>query len=600
MLKKTYRPRLFQLYLIPVLLLAVVAARLFYLQVARYDHYRSLADAQHHKRVYISPSRGKILDRNGHELAGSTQLQAAYVAPSLIRTEFAADLAHDLAKVLNLDFEYVHKRLVGMREVPLARKLDDKQAQALQDLMFRYERQKKVPASAIYLVNEGKRYYPRGDLASHVIGYTELDDTGDNKGRAGIELTCNDPLRGKATIIRTRTNAIQSSLEPIDSGVLGATYGNSVVLTIDDTIQHAAEMALRKRVAECAADSAMAVVYAVKTGEVLAMANVPTFSLNELKSAADFQRRNRAVNDAVEPGSVMKIFTFTTLLEDKKISLEEPVNCEGGRWTILGRTVTDAGGHGMGTVPAKDVFKMSSNVGTVKLATRLTPSRFYRHLIDFGFGEKTGIELPGEREGLLRPLKSWSALSMSSIPMGYEIQVTGIQVAAAAAAIVNGGIYMQPHIVKEYRDYRDQVVKRFDPVELRRVCSPETSKLMLGPHGTRGHERHRQAGRACRLQRGRQDRHDEEDRSRDAPLLDAHLPRVVLRRCARRGSAGHHLHLHRQPARRGVLWRHRQRAGLQGDRGSVDEGAQGSRHPQYEAAGTGTGDCRESAVAAAG
>ncbi|MCX7017571.1 MAG: penicillin-binding transpeptidase domain-containing protein [bacterium] len=460
------------------MLMTVMTGKLWYLQIVRHSHYVNKANEQHHKIINVVPNRGKILDRNGRELAGSVLMQTAYVAPSLIRTEYAGELARDLSAALRLDFKEVHKRLLDNREAPLARKLDEVKANELRDIMRRHARN--VPTTALYFINEGKRYYPRSDLASHIIGYTELIDSGDNKGVAGIENSYNGILRGQSKRVRARTNAIQNILEPIDPETLNSTYGHSVVLTIDDAIQHAAEAALRKRVNEMSADAGVAVVYAVKTGEILAMANVPTFSLADVSKASDFQRRNRAVTDAIEPGSVMKIFTFASLLDENKLSLDDSVNCEGGRWSISGRTIVDAGGHGMGTVPAKDVFKNSSNVGTVKLAiSRLTPQRFSKRLVNFGFGVKTDVDLPGESPGLLRPFKEWSGLSMSSLPMGYEIQITAVQLAAAAAAIINNGIYMQPHLLKELRDFRGELVKKIEPTALRQVVSPETSRKML-------------------------------------------------------------------------------------------------------------------------
>jgi cell division protein FtsI (penicillin-binding protein 3) len=174
----------------------------------------------------------------------------------------------------------------------------------------------------------------------------------------------------------------------------------------------------------------------------------------------------------------MKIFTYASLIEEDKIrSLDEIVNCEGGRWTVAGRTVVDS--HAIGSVPVRTAFSQSSNVGAAKLAvTRLTPQRFYRNLSAFGFGEQTGIDLPGESSGLLRPVKNWTAQSVASLAYGYELQCSAIQVAAAAAAIANNGIYMKPHVVKEIRNYRGEIVRQIAPQKVRRVCSPLTSQKM--------------------------------------------------------------------------------------------------------------------------
>ncbi|MCX7625739.1 MAG: transpeptidase family protein, partial [Candidatus Sumerlaeaceae bacterium] len=268
-------------------------------------------------------------------------------------------------------------------------------------------------------------------------------------------------------------------LEPLDPEVLASTYGHSVVLTIDRDIQQVTEQALKKKVQESSADAGVAVVYAVKTGEVLAMASVPSFSLTAIQHAHPAALRNRAITDAIEPGSVMKIFTYAAAIEEGKIpSFREVIDCAGGRWTVAGRTVVDA--HGMGAVPIVTAFAQSSNVAAAKLAVmRLQPARFYKHLVDFGFGEKTGIDLPGEAPGLLRHVKDWTAQSVASLAYGYELQATAIQIAAAAAAIANNGVYMKPHVAREIRNFRGAGVKLIEPETGRRAGSPQTTKRML-------------------------------------------------------------------------------------------------------------------------
>ncbi len=487
----TERSRLIRLravLLVPTVLLALgIVARLYYLQVIRYEYYRKKADSQHHTVVKYMPCRGKILDRNLRELATGVLTKSLYVDPSGIHPSVRADLAHDLATALNTDFDTVFQRLSGKSPAPLMRKIeDDAIFQAIAAVREKYRKrmvEPKTPAiqpNAFYFVEETKRIYPRRDLASHVIGYTELDNTGDNKGLAGVERTYDEQLRGKIGVDRVFRNALgaNSVMEPVDPEVLESTYGNTVVLTIDEVIQRAAEASLRKYVNMFSADAGVAVVYDVKTGEVLAMANCPTFDLTNVAAATDFTRRNRAITDAIEPGSVMKIFTYASVIEEERIrSLEEMVDCEGGRWTVAGRTVVDS--HAIGTVPIRIAFAQSSNVAAAKLAMgRLTPAKFYRHLVSFGFGEKTGIDLPGEATGRLRPLKQWTAQSVASLAYGYELQVTAIQVVAAAAAIMNNGIYMQPHIVREIRNYRGEIISQVLPQKLRRVCSPATTEKM--------------------------------------------------------------------------------------------------------------------------
>lgn len=476
MLRKSYRVRIHLLLLIPVVALACLVPRLYYLQVVKHEHYVALADTQHKKTVEIMPCRGKILDRNYHELAGSRLMQSAYVVPRHIKSEHAASFANAISRVVDIPYDAIHKRLTGTSEVPLARKLTPQQVAALKDVKLQFR--KDVPMSSIYFVEEGKREYARSDLAPHVVGYVTLDDTGDNTGLAGIELFYNEELRGKKERARVRTNAVQLAMEPTDHEQMYSTYGNTVVLTIDDTIQYAAQSALVKAVSqEHQADSGIAVVMHVKTGEILAMATVPSFDLTD-RRAPDNVRRNRVITDSIEPGSVMKILTYAAAIEEQRLQVGDIINCNGGRWAVHGRVVTDT--HlGTGAVTAMRAFATSSNVGAVKAGLLLTPATFHERLVRFGLGQPTGIDLPGETDGLLRNVRNWTAQSMSSIPMGYELRVTGLQMVAAVSAIANKGIYMQPHVVREIRDFRGDTVTRVQPRAVRRVCSSLTSQKML-------------------------------------------------------------------------------------------------------------------------
>lgn len=493
MLKKTYRLRLVSLYCLPFVFMLGLVPRLYYLQVINREYYKREADQQHFGDITLTPTRGKIYDANGHELAGSVFLMTAYAEIKLLPDELDSDLkglAHDLSDILQVDYDQLLKKLhpANHKGRPqLARELNEEKVFAIKDALIKYK--KRIPATAITFQQEGKRYYCRGQLASSVVGYTNRDDTGDNMGVTGVEKFYDEELRGQSEKFHARTNATQTAMEPIDNEVLSATFGHSVKLTIDETIQAATEAALAKGVNEHNADNGMAVVMAVKTGEVLAMASVPTYSLSNMSIAPESTKRNRVINDSIEPGSVMKTITFLSLFEDNKIDADDMVDCEGGTWVNqFGRTIRDA--ESLGVLSVRDVYAHSSNIGTIKCARRLDSQRFYRHLLDLGFGEKTGIDLPGEVHGKLRPIERWSALSMSSLPMGYELRVTGIQMAAAIAAIANEGIYMQPHVVSEILDYNGKTIRKIEPQKVRRIASPvachKVLELMEGvvTHGT--------------------------------------------------------------------------------------------------------------------
>lgn len=468
----------------------IVLLRLRELQFERSDHYWRHAKARQEYTIKKIPSRGKIYDRSGRELAVTDFVPSLYVSPSKIADEIKRDLAADLARELQLEFDTVYARLTRTRgDQVLQRRVSRETMERVLLLaqVYRNSLKKKgdkktsepLARNAFYVLEENKRIYPHEELASHIIGYTQLDDTGDNTGVAGIEGWYNTELRGQMGVTTAPRTATGLPLEPLDPDVLASTYGHSIVLTIDRDIQLVTEQALKKRVQECSADAGVAVVYAVKTGEVLAMASVPSFSLTAIQHAHPAALRNRAITDAIEPGSVMKIFTYAAAIEEGKIpSFREIIDCAGGRWTVAGRTVVDA--HSMGAVPIVAAFAQSSNVAAAKIAVmRLQPARFYKHLVDFGFGEKTGIDLPGEAPGLLRHVKDWTAQSMASLAYGYELQATAIQIAAATAAIANNGLYMKPHVAREIRNFRGEVVKIIEPELVRRVCSPQTTKRML-------------------------------------------------------------------------------------------------------------------------
>ena len=250
------------------------------------------------------------------------------------------------------------------------------------------------------------------------------------------------------------------------------TAGNTVVLTLNETIQNAAQTAVDKAVKYNEASAGAAVVMAVKTGEILALVN----SSKSDRPIAPF--RLRAVSDSIEPGSVMKILTYAAAIDEGKLNLDDKIDCEGGSWNVDGRIVSDSH-KGTGIVSAMEAFATSSNVGAVKVGMRMTPARFHERLVRFGLGEPTNLDLPGETPGLLRSLPNWTSQSMSSIPMGYELRVTGIQMAAAVAAIANNGKHMKSHVVREIRNSRGEVLKKFEPQEVGRVCTPETTKQVL-------------------------------------------------------------------------------------------------------------------------
>ncbi len=494
MLIKTYRLRLYLLYLIPLVLMVGLVVRLYYVQIASRDFYDAQARSQHFKRHSIIPMRGKIFDSEGHELAGSIVLDQAYLNLRTIDPEHnkrideeavAAELpllAERLAALLNdpaITSHEVLRRLRGQvnRHPLLAKGLNEDIKMSLRAELKSFQ-DKGVPQNLIEFVPETVRRYSRGSLAPHVVGYMAWDNkTTRSVGVDGVERVYEDVLRGRQENYIARQTARGNPMEPADPELLEATFGKSVKLTINEQLQAVTQNVLQQGVTKTRGDAGVAICYAVKTGEILAMANYPSFDLNDLRSPAD-AKQNRAVSFAIEPGSVMKIITFAALFNDRKLEPHDVINCEWGAWNPFpSRTIRDT--KKLGTVPVAEVFQYSSNIGTIKAARAYDHETFYNHLKQFGFGSKTGLDLPNESAGRLNHFKRWSGYSMTSLPMGYELQLTAVQVVAAVGAIANNGYYMQPHVVKEILNHHGDPVEIIEPKVLRRVVNSEASRKIL-------------------------------------------------------------------------------------------------------------------------
>jgi len=467
MIRKTYRLRLPLLIAAPVLLLAVLGVRLHYLQVVYHDHYLSRAGNQQRVSIPIRPKRGVILSHDGLELAISTPAYAVYSETHLV-TDNHRELAERLQVILGGSETRFLKLLNSGKVVTLGRKVDRRTKERLEMLSEQF----RLPRYAIRFEEEGERHYPKGDLAAHLVGFASLDEYGDNKGLAGLEAQFDEQLRGSTAKFEAARTAVQKRLEPIAEEAYRRAFGDSLVLTIESTIQQAAQDALDAKCRELSAAAGVAVVYEVKTGRILGLANWPTFNLNQYARAGFNEMRNRAVVDAIEPGSVAKTLAMAILLDAGLISPDTYFDCEGGRAYIKGRRVTDAPGHRLHLATIREIFKYSSNVGTNKAAQLIEPSAYNQYLQRFGVGQLTGIELPGEVAGMLRPFNKWSGFTMTSLPMGYEMRTTAIQMAAACGAIANGGILMKPYIVDEVYDHAWRLKSKTQPVRVRRVIGP--------------------------------------------------------------------------------------------------------------------------------
>ncbi|MBI5155146.1 hypothetical protein HZA57_07910 [Candidatus Poribacteria bacterium] len=455
-----------------------VGARLWFLQVSGYDSFADRASRQQVKRIVIQPERGEILDRGGRPLATSTGTLSVYADTKYFNPpEADVDLdalANQIAYYTNQTPQTVRQRLEnGKGVVTLGRQLEVAAARRVGDLI----EDSGVTRRGYWYHRESKRLYPR-HLAAHAIGFCGTDGDGDNRGMAGLEFLLNKELQGtriEGTAFRT---AISQVMQPVEQEELLDARGNTLVLTIDAAVQEAAEGSLAKAAEEYEAAAAGAVVQDVLTGDIIAIASWPGFDNSRQSDFPPSVQRNRVLTDPLETGSVAKLFTAAILLDAGLVSLDTMIDCEGGRAIVAGRRVTDAPGHYLHVAPFYEVIRYSSNVGTIKAAQALENEQWYNYLRAFGLGQASGIDLPGEGTGILYPTSKWTRLSRTSLPMGYEMSLTSIQIVNGITGLVNGGELLVPHIVKEVRDPRGAVIRQTGRTVHNRMIRPSTSLLM--------------------------------------------------------------------------------------------------------------------------
>jgi cell division protein FtsI (penicillin-binding protein 3) len=451
------RLRLMLLALTISLWALVVGIRLVHLQVLGREFFEQQGTRQSERTLNLFPRRGPILDREGRPLAVSVDAESLYAVPQDVADPRATAAA--LARALSLD-------PAGRREVEaklrrksafawIERKLDPLTARRVRALQL----------EGIGFLAEHRRYYPQRELAAHVLGYVGLDNT----GMGGIEYALESRIRGRAAKVVVHTDARR---RPVAQTERPSTDGATVVLALDEAVQHVAERELERAVAETQAASGMVIVVEPFSGEVLAMAGRPTFNPNRYNAYPSSRWRNRAVSDVFEPGSIFKIVTAAAAIQENVVSPGEVLDCGNGRIEISGTVIND---HAVfDRLTFTQAVTKSSDIGMIRVAQRLGRDNFARYVRDFGFGAATGVDLPGESAGLFRPTPRWSALSLPSLSFGQEIGVTGLQVTMAAAAIANGGYLMKPIVVKRVEEADGNVVKETKPLVVRRVLQPDT------------------------------------------------------------------------------------------------------------------------------
>ncbi len=454
--------RLYLLALVCAVWMAVIGIRLWDLQVRQASALAGRAERQQGGLIEMPAERGEIYDRRGVALAMSSRVESiAVFAEKVGDPELIAPM---IAQATGVSQATVRRELGKKGFRWIKRLAEPRETDRLRAMNIR----------GVHFEEASKRYYPKGSAAAHLLGYVSIDQ----KGQGGLELRYDDLLRGRSG---KRQVSVDADGEEYEFQIVEAPIpGADLFLTIDERIQAAAEDSLRRAISETRARAGSIVVLDPHTGDVLAMASRPTFDPNvrprrgtKKELEAELGRRsNYAVSHLYEPGSTFKIVTVAAALEEGLARPEEVIDCRDG-WIYVGRRrIRDHKKFGPLTVT--DILARSSNVGVIKLGQRLEAGRLRDYVRRFGFGEKTGVELPGESAGLVWPLKQWREGSVASVAMGHEIGATPLQMAVATAVIANGGYWVKPRLVDSIRDASGQI-QRLEPSERKRVISAETA-----------------------------------------------------------------------------------------------------------------------------
>ena len=437
--------------------------RLIYLQMIKHDEYAGLAAEKHVYKQIICAERGAIFDANNEVLAHNVPVETVVAdATHLNNVGAIVDLvsdelklpAHELAEKLHGDRRYI----VIKREVPEV--VADGLREKLRDQNLR----------GIYFEHDATRIYPNGSMLCHAIGFTDFE----HHGIQGVEASMEDYLHGQDGYRYIEHNRAGQEIVLYRGQERAARNGYQIHLTVDLHLQNIVENEIDAAMVEYTPTKATIILMRPQTGEILAMANRPHFDLNLRSQAEPEQMKNRAIIDMMEPGSTFKIVTAAAALNEKKVRPDSMIFCENGVWNFGGTALHDH--RPFADLSVKDILVRSSNIGAAKLALSVGDQKFYEYIRRFGFGERTGIELPGEISGRIRPPQSWSKISITRIPMGHEIGVTPLQMTVAMAAIANGGKLITPRIVKSIATDDGKTISTLSPIVLRQVISPQTAR----------------------------------------------------------------------------------------------------------------------------
>ncbi len=454
------RWKIMALALVMVCGAAGLVSRAYYLQIVRHDFFYTKSLQQNRQAVEIRPERGEILDSRGNKLAISLESESVYVQPHKIVSK--KKVARKLARILPFSSRQIYRKLASKKSfVWIARDVLPSQAEKI----------KKLHLDGLGFVKESRRFYPNRELAGQLLGFVGVD----SKGLEGIEHFYDRYLQGKKNIVFLERDARRGILDPGDLGSVEGTRGKTVMVTIDRTIQHTVEQELARAVAGSGAKRGLAMVMDVESGAVLAMSQYPFFNPNSFTSSKPSIWRNRAVVDMIEPGSTFKVFTVAAALDQGVITPDTCFDCEQGKYRIGGRTIHDT--HKHGKLNVSEIIKLSSNIGCSKIAARLGKQGLYDFLSRCGFGSPTGIDFPGEKQGVLRDWHRWRDVDLSNISFGQGVGVSPVQLMMAYAALANGGYLVKPYLVKQVVNENGWKVYEHHPAsERRRAFSPKVAR----------------------------------------------------------------------------------------------------------------------------
>ncbi len=504
------RRRLIVLTIILCVSFAGLGCRLIDLQWARHEEFRAAAERQHQHEYYREPQRGDIRDRRGQLLATSVPVKRVCADPALLKGH-EAEMAKFLAPLLKTnetvllnafrrqkrtnseglvlpnhfvllknkfpleDWEKTLDALTNQyASVVLAGKQTKKELRELQLLWTR----------SIYTEEDQIRTYPNAQVAAHVLGFTGMapvlwagETNWVSAGMEGIEFTFDEKLRGSRGWVKTETDIRRRELFVFREQDVESRPGLNVVLTIDARVQQIVEEELAEAMAKCSPISVSSVVVRPRTGEVLAMATLPTFNPNQYWRASADARRNRVITDTAEPGSTFKIVVVSGALSEGVTRLSDRYDCENGVFRFAGRILHDHEHYGV--ISLEEIITKSSNIGAAKVGIRMGEQRLHDYILGFGFNHRTGVPLRGEVRGVVHPLKDWNKLSISRIPMGHEMTATPIQMVMAMSAVANRGKLMRPMLVDRLEDEKGKVVTRYQPQMVRQVIREKSAEDMV-------------------------------------------------------------------------------------------------------------------------